>query len=262
MIRQIFSLQELPMEELQQIGLADGMKLELDHDDLDGMLAGRRTSMLRLEGLSFDDMKIDQLDAKLSLQRQPDGTVGLLLHPIHREPEAPAYLNDEQVQALEKGDQPNILKTLETPDGYKHDVLIEFDKDTNEFIISDAENIEAPEEVNGVPLTAEQKKNFKKGKEVQTEDGTTIQYAAKEKQGIRSDKLHLIASIVIDGGISYVMYRMMHALWGQQHDPKKENNAGKKYDEAFQKYKQQEGRAKMRPVAEEKVEEVNQGFSR
>ena len=43
------------MEELQQIGLADGQKLKLDHDDLDALLAGRRTSMLRLEDLAFDD---------------------------------------------------------------------------------------------------------------------------------------------------------------------------------------------------------------
>jgi len=262
MIRQIYALQELPMEELQQIGLADGRTLKLDHDDLDAMLAGRRTSMLRLEGLVFDDMKIEQLDAKLSLKRNEDDSVSLLLHPIHREPEAPAYLTRDEAEGLEKGDTANLFKKIIDDEGHEREVLVEFDKDTNEFIISDTEGIEAPEEINGVPLTAEQKERFRKGKEVQTDDGTIIQYAAQEKQGIRSDKLHLIASIVIDGGISYVMYRMMHALWGQKHDPEKENKVGKKYDEAFQKYKQQEGRAHMRPVAEEKGEEVNQGYSR
>ena len=263
MIRQIYALQELPMEELQQIGLADGQKLSLDHDDLDALLAGRRTSMLRLEGLAFDDMKIDQLDAKLSLQRQPDATVCLLLHPINREPEAPAYLTRDEVDALEKGGKANLLKTLEDPEGNKYDVLIEFDKDTNEFIVSDADNIEAPQEINGVPLTPEQKERFRKGKEVKVdEDGTTIQYAAQEAQGMRSDKLHMIASILIDGGISYVIYKAMHALWGQKHDPKKENNVGKNYQEAFEKYKRQEGRANMRPVTEEKAAGVNQGYTR
>lgn len=251
------------MEELQQIGLADGQKLKLDHDDLDALLAGRRTSMLRLEDLAFDDMQIKQLDAKLSLQRNADESVSLLLHPIHREPEAPAYLTASEVEALEKGEKANILKTLEDPQGNQYDVLIEFDKDTNEFIVSDTDHIEAPEQVNGVPLTAEQKKNFKKGKEVQTEDGTTIQYAASEKQGIRSDKLHLVVSIVLDGGLSFMLYKAVHALWGQKHDPKKENNVGTKYAEAFEKYKQQEGRARMRPVFEGKAEEqVNQGYTR
>ena len=254
------------MEELQQIGLAEGQKLLLDHDDLDALLAGRRTDMLRLENLIFDDMKIGQLDAKLSLERRDDGTVGLLLHPIHREPLAPDYLTQDEIEALEKGDAVNILKKIYDGEGHEREVLVEFDRDTNEFIVSDTENIEAPEEINGVPLTAEQKEKFRKGKEVKVaEDGTTIQYAAKEKQGIRSDKLHLIASIVIDGGLSYVLYKTMHALWGQKpkdKDKDKTNEAGKKYQEAFQKYQQQEARTTMRPVAEEVDEEIDQGLSR
>jgi len=263
MIRQIFALQELPMEELQQIGLAEGRNLRLDHDDLDALLAGRRTDMMRFEDLVLDDMKIKRLDAKLSLERKDDGTVGLLLHPIRSEPVASEYLTRDEAEALKKGDGVNILKKVYDGEGHEREVLVEFDRDTNEFIVSDTENIEAPEEINGVPLTPEQKERFRKGKEVKVdEDGTTIQYAAQEKQGIRSDKLHLVASILIDGGISYLMYKAMHALWGQKHDPNKDNNVGKNYQEAFQNYKQQEGRATMRPVAEEKGEEVDQGYSR
>lgn len=251
------------MEELQQIGLAEGYQLALGHDDLDALLAGRRTDMVILENLAFDDMKIERLDAKLSLERHPNGSVGLLLHPIHREPEAPEYLSRDEAEGLEKGDTVNLLKKVYDGEGDEREVLVEFDRDTNEFIVSDTENIEAPEEINGVPLTAEQKERFRKGKEVKVdEDGTTVQYAAKEKQGMRSDKLHLVASILIDGGISYLMYKAMHALWGQKHDPNKENNVGKNYQEAFAKYKQQEGRAGMRPVAEEEGEGFNQGYSR
>lgn len=267
MIRQIYALQELPMEELQQIGLAEGMKLQLDHDDLDALLAGRRTDMLRLEGLTFDDMEIKQLDAKLSLDRKPDGTVGLLLHPIHREPIAPEYLTRDEAEGLEKGDAVNVLKKIYDGEGNEREVLVEFDRDTNEFVVSDTENIEAPEEINGVPLTAEQKEKFRKGKEVKVdEDGTTVQYAATGKQGMRSDKLHLIASIVIDGGLSFVLYKAMHALWGQKQDKNREkdkaNETGKNYGEAFQKYQQQQARTTMRPVAEEQEQEIDQGMSR
>lgn len=265
MIRQIYSLQELPMEELQQIGLAEGQKLQLDHDDLDALLAGRRTDMLRLKGLTFDDMKIEQLDAKLSLEQKEDGTVGLLLHPIHREPAAPEYLTRDEAEGLEKGDTVNVLKKIYDNEGHEREVLVEFDRDTNEFVVSDTENIEAPEEINGVPLTAEQKEKFRKGKEVQAvEDGTNIQYAATEKQGMRSDKLHLIASIVIDGGISFVLYKTMHALWGQKSDKEKgkANEAGKKYSEAFQKFQQQQACTTMRPVDEEVHEEIDNSISR
>jgi len=263
MIRQVYSLQQLPMEELQQIGLAEGRNLRLDHDDLDALLAGRRTDMLRLEGLVLDDLKIEQLDAKLSLERKEDSTVGLLLHPIRREPAAPEYLTRDEAEGLEKGDTVNVLKKIYDGEGHEREVLVEFDRDTNEFVVSDTENIEAPEEINGMPLTAEQKEKFRKGKEVQAdEDGTAIQYAATEKQGMRSDKLHLIASIVIDGGISYVFYKAMHALWGQRYDKDQTNELGKKYSEAFQKFQQQQVQTTMRPVAEEVHEEIDNSISR
>lgn len=265
MIRQIYSLQELPIEELQQIGLAEGRALRLDHDDLDALLAGRRTDMLRLEGLVLDDMKIEQLDAKLSLERKEDGTVGLLLHPIRREPIAPEYLTRDEAEGLEKGDTVNVLKKIYDGEGHEREVLVEFDRDTNEFVVSDTENIEAPEEINGVPLTAEQKEKFRKGKEVKVDgDSTAIQYAATEKQGMRSDKLHLIASIVIDGGISYMLYKTMHALWGQKHDKEKDKTkeAGKNYAEAFEKFQQQQARTTMRPVDEEVNEEIDNSISR
>lgn len=265
MIRQIYSLQELPMEELQQIGLAEGQKLRLDHDDLDALLAGRRTDMLRLEGLTFDDMKIEQLDAKLSLEQTEDGTVGLLLHPIRREPVAPEYLTRDEAEGLEKGDTVNVLKMVYDGEGHEREVLVEFDRDTNEFVVSDTANIEVPEEINSVPLTAEQKEKFRKGKEVKAdEDGTTIQYAATEKQGMRSDKLHFIASLMIDGGISFVLYKTMHALWGQKPDKEKDkgNEVGKKYREAFQKFQQQHARTTMQPVAEDVHEEIDNSISR
>jgi len=263
MIRQIFSLQQLPMEEKQQIGLADGRKLSLGHDDLDALLAGRRTDMLRLEGLTFDDMKIEQLDAKISLEQKPDGTVGLLLHPIHRKPEAPEYLTRDEAEGLENGDTVNLLKKVYDGDGGEREVLVEFDRETNEFIVSDTENIEVPEEINGVQLTAEQKERFRRGKEVNTEeDDTTVQYAATERQGIRSDKLHVIASIIVDGGVSYLMYKGLHALFGKKPDAEKQADAGKKFAEAQQKYKQQESRAAMRPVMEIPATDAEQGYAR
>jgi hypothetical protein len=262
MIRQVFKLQELPMGELQKIGLAENNKLLLDPDDLNALLSGRRTDMLRLEDLEMDGLKIGQLDAKLSLSRDTDGSVSLLLHPIHREPEAPQYLTRTEAEMLEKGDAVNLLKTIYDDDGHAREVLVEFDKDTNEFIVSDTEKIEAPEEINGVPLTAEQKERFRKGKEVTTDDGTAIQYAAPEKQGIRSDKLALLASILVDGGVSYVLYKGLHALYGQKNDKDKASETGKNFQTAFEKWQQQEARSHVSPVAEDADEEIDQTISR
>jgi hypothetical protein len=66
--------------------------------------------------------------------------------------------------------------------------------------------------MNNEELTPEQKLRFKKGKEVELADGTKFRFSAVDPNGIRSNKLHLIASLLIDGGISYVLYQGLKAL--------------------------------------------------
>jgi hypothetical protein len=215
MIRQIYNRQELPMTDLERIGLAKNGRLSLDEDDLNALLSGRRTDMLRLENLQADGIHIPVLDAKLSLRLNAAGDLELLVHPIYKEIEPPYFLTAEEAQQLEKGEQVNIDKVIVDKEGNAKEVLVEFDRETNEFIITDTEKILAPEEINGLPLTPEQKERYRKGREVETADGTTIQYAAKEKQGIRSDRLALIASVLIDGGVSYLLFKGLNALFNK-----------------------------------------------
>jgi hypothetical protein len=229
MIRQIYTMQDLPLEDLQKIGLAGPGRLDLDEDDLQALLSGRRTDMLRLENLEMGEVRILALDVKLSLKPDKDGVPRLMLHPIYREPKVPGFLTDTQADMLEKGKLVNLQKIIADKEGQPKVVLVEFDKDTNEFIVTDTEKILSPEEINGIPLSAEQKQRYRKGKEVETADGTTIQYSGTDKQGIRSDKLALIASIIIDGGISYVLYKGLHALFGKKQD----HEPGRNYNQAL-----------------------------
>jgi len=217
------------MKSLKRAGLVNNGVLLIDQDDLKALLSGRRTDMLRLEKLEFQGMVIDVLDVKLSLARNDEGLVELKFHPINKEPKASKYLTDKEAEMLAKGKVANLQKSVFDDKGRKIEVLIEFDKETNEFVITDTERILAPDSINGIPLTAEQKERYRKGKEVATDDGTTIQYSANEKQGIRSDKLALIASILIDGGISYVMYKGLHALFGK----KEQKQSGSNYNKAL-----------------------------
>lgn len=240
MIKQVFTKQDLPMEDLRQLGLVKNGKLSLDEDDLTALLSGKRTDMLRLENLEMDGVSIKELDAKLSLNLNKDGSIGVLLHPIYREPEVPQFLGDTQAEMLEKGEVPNLPLTITGDDGKPKDVLVSFDRDTNEFIVTDTERIQAPDEVNSIPLSEDQKKKYKKGEEVETADGTTIQYSATDKQGIRSNRLALIASIIVDGGVSYLLYKGLHALFGKEQD----KAPGKNYDQALKKMQEQEVRQK------------------
>jgi hypothetical protein len=229
MVKQIFSHQELPMEELGKLRLVTGGNLQLDNDDVQALLTGRRTDMLRMENLYLDGFHLPALDAKLSLRREPDGNVALLAHPIYKTPQPPAYLTDSEAEHLEKGKAVNVQKTISDGEGDKREVLVEFDRDTNEFIVIDTEQIIAPEAINGIPLTPEQKERYRKGREIESNDGTRIQYSATDKRGIRSDRLALIASVLIDGGISYLLFKGLNAIFNEP----RQKEPGSNFDQAL-----------------------------
>lgn len=224
------------MADLQRIGLAKNSQLNIDEDDLKALLSGRRTDMLRLENLQAEGIHIPALDAKLSLRPGTDNKLELSVHPIYKEIEAPYCLTAEEAEQLEKGEAVNIDKVIVDKDGNSKEVLVEFDKETNEFIITDTGKVLTPEEINGLPLTPEQKERYRKGQEVETDDGTTIQYSANEKQGIRSDRLALIASILIDGGVSYVLFKGLNALFNKP----QEKEPGTNYNKARSDLSKQE----------------------
>lgn len=248
------------MEQLQQLGLAEWNVLHIDDDDLTALLNGRRTDMLRLENLEQQGLHIPALDAKLSLRRNEDGGVDLLAHPIYKYAERPEYLTDTEIESLEKGDAVNVVKTITGDGGAKREVLVEFDKETNEFIVVDTGKVEPPEEINGIPLTKKQKENYRKGKEVETEDGTTIQYSAKDKQAIRADRLALIASVLIDGGVSYVLFKGLNALFNKpQH-----KEPGRNFHKAFAQLSETEAK-QVAPAAKpenDTDEEISETISR
>lgn len=213
-----FKEQELPMKDLETIGLAAGGQLLLNVDDLKALLSGRRTRLLRLENLESDHIRIKSLDAKLSLQSDATGKVNLLIHPVYRMGDTPEFLDFAKAMLLQQRKIANLL--VQVPDGIgrQKELLVEYDKETREFIVSDTEKILAPDMVNGELLTPAQKEAFRKGREVQMPDHTTFDYTAIDPQGIRANKLALLASILIDGGMSYMLYKGLNALFNQKHD--------------------------------------------
>lgn len=50
---------------------------------------------------------------------------------------------------------------------------------------------------------------------VELKDGTKIQHSATDNKGIRSDGKRLILSVLLDGGISYLVFRGINNLRGR-----------------------------------------------
>lgn len=215
-----FHQEDLPIKDLETIGLAAGGQLLFNVDDLKALLSGRRTGLLELHDLEAENIKIKSLNAKISLQPNETGKIDLIIHPIYRKAVTPDFLDDNEAQKLQKGEVASLLKTTVDNHGNKKEMLIEFDADTKEYIVSDTEKILAPDMVNNEFLTAAQKENYRKGKEVQIADGTKFAYSAVDHHGIRANKLALVASILIDGGLSYMVYKGLNALFNQKRDPK------------------------------------------
>lgn len=238
MRKQIYNEQQLPIADFNTINLVKDGKPVIDEDDMKALLSGGRTEMMELKNLRYGGFQIAALKAKLSLEKQKDGKLELRIHPTYTQVNAPDYLTDTEAEMLEEADVPNLEKTITDKDGNTKQVLVEFDGETNEFIITDTDRILVPDQVNGEILSLDQKERYRKGKEVELTDGTRLQYTGKDREGVRSNKLALVASIMIDGGLSFALYHGLKAMFGEKHDQKsKEYSKG--YDQALKDMEKQ-----------------------
>lgn len=212
----IFDYNDLPMKDLEAVGLVKKGELLLEEADLKALFSGRRTRMLQLENLELGGMKIASVKAKLQLVSGADGVTELRLHPEYLESRKPGYLSDTEAEALETGGKQSFEKTIVDGNGQKKRVLVEFDQETKQFLETDLDKLPAPEKVNNEPLSAEQQARYKRGEEVELSDGTKFRYTATTPEGIRANRIALVASIVFDGGISYLLFHSIKALVDQK----------------------------------------------
>lgn len=207
-----FKDNELPLKELEKLGLYIQGRILLKRDDINALLAGRRTELTNFKDLKFEGLSIPELDAKLSLKKDQDGNVSLNVHPIYKVARAHDLLDENESQKLQSGEIDNIAKEQEVQKGKIRKIIIEYDEQTKEFISYGPEQVNVPLKVNSEELSEEQKKKFKNGQVVELSDGTKFQHTALNPQGLRSDNKRLALSILFDAGISYLVYRGIQAL--------------------------------------------------
>lgn len=212
----LFLEKELPVQDLQKIGLYKDGKPLLSNDDLRALLSGRRTELVSLANLQAEGFVIQKLDAKLSLDRSPDGIISLKIHPIYKQATAHELLNEEESALLQNGKTDRIRKEHEHPDGKKETYIIEYDSDTREFVSYQPDQVLTPEQVNDEWLNEKQKEDFKNGHIVSLSDGTQLQYRASQSKGLLSNRVGLVLSIMLDGGLSYLLITGIGNLIGNK----------------------------------------------
>lgn len=208
----IFEKQELPLEEFKKLGLYKDGEFNIAIENIEALLAGRRTELISLQDLNYQGIEIPKLDAKLSLNPDNQGNLTLSIHPIYKEPQLHPLLNYDDSLELISGKKNVITKEHTTEDNRIIHISLEYDKDTKEFIAYQANKIPKILQVNGVDLLPSQQEKFQKGEIIELLDGTKFQHSATDSKGVLSNKKRLIISVLLDGGISYVIFRGLKNL--------------------------------------------------
>lgn len=151
---------ELPFNQFDKIGLKKEEVLNLPKQDLKNLLTGHKTDIVPLK---LEDFNIT-IDAKLSLVRNTDNSVGLNVHPYRREIDNKLGLKEDELSKLKKGE----IIEIEAPgkNGEMKKRLLQLDQSINEIVSTTKDDIKIPEKLNDIKLSNEQKERIASGKEV------------------------------------------------------------------------------------------------
>lgn len=235
----ILNEKDLPLEQLREIGLVKGEDLLIQRKDIQALLSGSRTNLIKLHDISRSGIEIKEMEVKLSLVRGVSGKPELLVHPVYKQTLNPPYITQTEADELITGQKANVLKEVDR-DGEKKSLLVEYDWDTREFVVTDMLKVRTPEQINGMTLSPYQKERYRGGRQIELEDGTTIQASSTSAEGIRSNRLSLIVSILMDGGISYLLLSGIKAMIGEKGLLEQTNEKNSGYKQMFKEYEKQQ----------------------
>ena len=202
-----FKENDIPYEEFAKFGFTRENILKLSKSDLDALLSGRRTSLLEVKRIQGIDRDLD-LKVKFSLQRDRDGNIKLMVHPVRESINNDIKLTVHELNKL-KEDQ-IVIKKIE---GEKF--MIQRDKDNNELLKVKAKDIMIPTHIGHIELSSTQREHLKKGNPILLESNNykiAVSIDLNAKSGLKAQNLNdmtLAEKIAFDrahpGVIGYLM---------------------------------------------------------
>jgi hypothetical protein len=160
--------------QFEKVGVTKDM---IDKKTLDNLLNWQKTPALLPIKTEVGDGYI-RTDARLSLRESADGKLNLVVHAMRKEPQLDGFvygvrLAEEDKQNLRQTGHAGRLVEIEPVKDQKMMAFLSIDKLTNELVAVRADKIKIPNEVKGVTLNDEQKKNLSEGKAVYLEGMTS-----------------------------------------------------------------------------------------
>ncbi|MEX2513475.1 MAG: DUF4099 domain-containing protein [Cyclobacteriaceae bacterium] len=246
----------LPLNDLKLFGIYKDGKFTIPEEQVTALRQGRMTDVVELKNLKGKDVHIENLPARLSIVRGADGNPSLRIDPVYRSPNSHPRLSDGEKDRLIRGEAANIKKDFVDRDGNVRSEIIAYDRETKQFMGYDPRTVPAPEAVNNQQLTAEQKRKYKEGETVELADGTRFQHDTADPKGIRSNRNGLLLSVVLDGGISYLLITGVRRMLGAKSS--EEQSYSKGYQEGLKKMQHQmERRIALNPNDRDAVRDLN-----
>ncbi|MEB2774588.1 DUF4099 domain-containing protein [Algoriphagus sp. D3-2-R+10] len=246
----------LPMKDLEIFGVVREGKFTIPEKEVTALKNGRMTDIVELSNLKGKDIHIDKLPARLSIVRGEDGNPALRIDPVYREPGIHPDLSEVERSQLIKKELANSKKSYVDKEGNIQSEIIEYDHRTNQFLSYNPRDIKAPQLVNGEELTPLQKKKYKEGETVKLADETEFQLSPSSPKGIRSNYKGLVLSVMLDGGLSYLLITGVQKILGKESQEEKAYSKG--YLQAIKEVqKQAERRIARNPNDKDAVHDLN-----
>ncbi len=246
----------LPMKDLEIFGIIRDGRYTIPEKEINALKNGKMTEVVELTDLKGKDIQIDKLPARLSIVRGEDGNPALRIDPVYKEPRFHPDLSEVERNQLVKKELANIKKSYVDKEGNIQSEIIEYDQRTNQFFSFNPRDIKGPQEVNGEPLNPQQKKKYKEGEPVKLADGTEFQLSPTSAKGIRSNKSGLVLSVMLDGGLSYLLLTGVGKMLGKKSQEDKAYSEG--YLQAIKEVqKQVERRIARNPRDKDAVHDLN-----
>lgn len=164
------SPEQVDWKEMERLGLSQE-KLQ-QSGNLEKMLNWQKSDLLTI-AVPFGETTI-YTEARIALRHSEDGTLGLSVHPMRREPQLDyPYLgyrfSDEDKATLRHTGNLGKMVELTPKNGQAFNAYISIDPQTNELVALKADRVAIPQEIKGVLLTPEQYKDLSEGKAVKVE---------------------------------------------------------------------------------------------
>lgn len=161
-------------KQFENLGINKDM---IDKKTMDSLLNWQKTPTLLPIRTQVGD-SIIRTDARLSLRENAEGNLNLVVHAVRKEPQLDdfvygVHLTEDDKQNLRQTGHAGRLVEIEPSKDQKMPAFISIDKLTNELVAVRADRIKIPDQVKGITLNEQQKKDLSEGKAVHLEGMTS-----------------------------------------------------------------------------------------